>query len=212
MLMNTYRSIKWLSISALGFVFTVSTVLFQMNCKKSEIDSGFHTPLDNPHNGPAAGNPDGNYTVPPEAGLEDVSNPDHIIGTGTPESVTVEDFRDAVSKGGKIVFNSGGKPVTLTLKQPAIIFNNTVPDIVIDGGGLIALSGGGTSRILYMNTCDQNLVWTTSHCDNQDHPRLTVQNLIFSDGNSTTETEYDGGGAIWVRGGKFKAVNCRFFK
>jgi hypothetical protein len=62
-----------------------------------------------------------------------------------------------------------------------------------------------------MNTCDSDQVWTTDHCQNQDHPRLTVQNMTFADGNSTSETEYDGGGAIWVRGGRFKVVNCRFF-
>ncbi|BBO77105.1 hypothetical protein DSCW_45220 [Desulfosarcina widdelii] len=79
------------------------------------------------------------------------------------------------------------------------------------GGNLVSLSGGGTTRILYMNTCDSDQVWTTSHCQNQDHPRLTVQNITFVNGNSSAETEYDGGGAIWVRGGRFKAVNCRFF-
>jgi hypothetical protein len=42
-------------------------------------------------------------------------------------------------------------------------------------------------------------------------PRLTVQNLTFADGNSATDKVYDGGGAIWVRGGRFKVVNCRFF-
>ena len=34
-----------------------------------------------------------------------------------------------------------------------------------------------------MNTCDPNQVYTTPHCDNQDHPRLTVQNLTFINGN-----------------------------
>ena len=197
---------------SIAFLLIAAILLFQTNCKKEDIpDNEFHTPLADPHMGPAAGNPDGNYTVPAEAGFEDVSQPDHIIGTGTPESVTAEAFIEAVSKGGKIVFNSGNVPVTITLDSPALVFNNAVPDIVIDGGGLIALSGGGRSRILYMNTCDEDLVWTTSHCNDQDHPRLTVQNLIFADGNSTGETEYDGGGAIWVRGGRFKAVNCRFF-
>jgi hypothetical protein len=62
-----------------------------------------------------------------------------------------------------------------------------------------------------MNTCDPAQVWTTSHCQNQDHPQLTVQNLTFVDGNSKGETTYDGGGAIWVRGGRFKIVNSRFF-
>jgi len=62
-----------------------------------------------------------------------------------------------------------------------------------------------------MNTCDQNQNYTTDHCNNQDHPRLTVQNLTFINANSTSETEYDGGGAIFVRGGRLKVVNCRFF-
>ena len=189
----------------------VIITLMQGNCTTWDLGFGYHKPLANPHSGPAAGNPGANYTVPLEAGLEDVSSPDHVIGTGTPESCTAGAFIDAVSKGGKIVFNSGGLPVTIVLKKTAKVFNNVTPDIIIDGGGLVALSGGGRTRILYMNTCDANQVWTTSHCQNQDHPRLTVQNLIFCDGNSTGEMEYDGGGAIWVRGGRFKAVNCRFF-
>ncbi len=62
-----------------------------------------------------------------------------------------------------------------------------------------------------MNTCDENQVWTTAQCQNQDHPHLTVQNLTFVDADSRGEDEYDGGGAIWVRGGRFKVVNSRFF-
>ncbi len=168
-------------------------------------------PLDNPFDGIPAGNPNGNFPIPAEASLEDVSNPTTIVGDGTPESCTGQVFIDAVTKGGKIVFNCGPDPVTITLNQPAKVFNNTSQEIVIDGGGLITLSGNNQTRILYMNTCDQNQVWTTDHCQNQDHPRLTVQNITFANGNSTNETEYDGGGAIWVRGGRFKAVNCRFF-
>lgn len=61
-----------------------------------------------------------------------------------------------------------------------------------------------------MNTCDQNQVWTTDHAQNQDHPHLTVQNITFANGNSKGDAEYDGGGAIWVRGGRLKVVNCRF--
>jgi len=165
----------------------------------------------NPEGGPPAGNPDGTAPVPSEADLEDVSNPDHIIGVGTPESCGAESFIDAVAQGGTIVFDCGPDPITLTLPRPAKVFNDANPDIVIDGGGLVSLSGGGRIRILYMNTCDADQVWTTPHCQNQDHPRLTVQNITFVNGNSTGEIEYDGGGAIWVRGGRFKAVNCRFF-
>ncbi len=161
--------------------------------------------------GPAAGWVDGNCAVPAEAGLGDVSTPDHVVGDGTPASCTAQAFMDAVALGGAIVFDCGPDPITITLTEPAKVFNDQDPDIVIDGGGLVTLSGGGTTRILYMNTCDQNQVWTTSHCQDQDHPRLTVQNITFVDGDSRAETEYEGGGAIWVRGGRFKVVNSRFF-
>jgi len=173
--------------------------------------SGSHDPLPDPSDGPAAGNPDGTSPVPVEAQAEDVTVPDHVIGTGTPQSCTAEAFIAAVAEGGTIVFDGGPDPFTITLSEPAKVFNDQDPDVVIDGGGLVTLSGGGTTRILYMNTCDPDQNWTTSHCQNQDHPRLTVQHLTFADGNSTNEAEYDGGGAIWVRGGRFKAVSCRFF-
>jgi len=170
-----------------------------------------HPTIDNPETGPAAGNPDGEWIIPAEAALENSSNPDHIIGSGTPESCTADAFIDAVAQGGTITFDCGADPVIITLDQPAKVFNDADPDIVIDGGGLVTLSGGGTSRILYMNTCDKNQHWTTPHCQNQDHPRLTVQNLTFINGNARNEHEYEGGGAIWVRGGRFKVVQCRFF-
>lgn len=168
-------------------------------------------PLTNPDDGPPAGNPDGSSPVPAAAGPADVSAPDHVIGTGTPESCTADAFIAAVAQGGTIVFNGGSEPFTIVLDRTAKVFNDANPDIVIDGGGLVTLDGNGTVRILYMNTCDPDQHWTTPHCDDQDHPRLTVQNLTFVNGNAMNETEYDGGGAIWARGGRFKAVNCRFF-
>ena len=156
----------------------------------------------------------GSYPVPPEAEAVDTSNPDRVIGNGTPQSCTSAAVVAAVAQGGVIIFDCGPNPVTITMAQTAKIFNNTGPEIVIDGGGLVTLSGGGVRRILYMNTCDQALVWTTSHCQDQDHPRLTVQNLRFVDGNSTGATEGleggGGGGAIFVRGGRFKVVNSQF--
>ncbi|ACY14126.1 hypothetical protein [Haliangium ochraceum] len=160
--------------------------------------------------GPPAGY-EGGCEVPAEAGLEDVSNPSTVVGSGTAESCTADAFIDAVAGGGVITFDCGPDPVTITLDRPAKVFNDTGPEIVIDGGGLVTLSGGGTTRILYMNTCDPDQVWTTPTCQNQDHPRLTVQNIDFVDANSKNESEYDGGGAIWVRGGRFKVVNARFF-
>jgi len=160
---------------------------------------------------PEAGNPDANCSVPDEAMEEDVSAPDRVIGDGTPESCTSAAVVEAVAMGGIITFDCGPEPVVIVMEETAKIFNDTGPEIVIDGGSKVILSGGGQRRILYMNTCDENQVWTTDHCNDQDHPRLTVQNLTFADGDSRGETDYDGGGAVYASGGRFKAINCRFF-
>jgi hypothetical protein len=97
------------------------------------------------------------------------------------------------------------------MKATAKVRNDHGPDVVLDGGGRVTLSGGGRRRILYQNTCDQAQRFTTSHCQDQPTPRLTVQNLTFTEGNATGETtEGGGGGAIFVRGGRLKVVNSRF--
>jgi len=166
-------------------------------------------PRTNPNEGPPTGNGDGTCSVPDEAREQDVSNPDTVIGDGSPETCTSEAFVEAVARGGVITFDCGPDPVVITLDRTAKVFNDQNPDIVIDGGGKVTLSGGGRVRILYQNTCDSDQVWTTPHCNDQDHPRLTVQNLTFVDGNAKSED--DGGGAIFVRGGRFKVVNSRFF-
>jgi hypothetical protein len=167
-------------------------------------------PLTDPESGPPAGNPDGHCSIPDAARPADVSNPTTVVGDGTAHSCTSAAFVAAVAEGGVITFDCGPEPVTITLDETAKIYNDKGPEIVIDGGGRVTLSGAGARRILYMNTCDQDLVWTTPHCNDQDHPRLTVQNLTFVDGNATG-LEPDGGGAIFVRGGRFKLVNTRFF-
>ena len=160
--------------------------------------------------GPQAGNPDGKCDVPAAAQAEDTSLPDHVIGDGTAASCTADAVVGTVALGGVITFDCGPDPVTITIDRTAKIFNDTGPRIVIDGGGKVALSGGGAVRILYMNTCDEAQVWTTPHCNDQDHPQLTVQNLTFVDGKSVGD-DPDGGGAIFVRGGRFRVVNSRFF-
>ena len=158
-----------------------------------------------------AGNPDGKAAIPAEARGEDTSSPTRVIGDGTPASCTSEQVVKAVAAGGVITFHCGPDPVVITMKATAKVRNANGPRIVLDGGGKVTLSGGGTRRILYMNTCDKAQGWTTSHCQDQDHPRLTVQNIAFVQGNSTGETQDGGGGgAIFARGGKLKVVNVLF--
>lgn len=159
------------------------------------------------------GNPKGGAAVPAEAKAVDTSRPTRVIGNGTPASCTSKAVVAAVAAGGIITFDCGPDPLTITMAATAKVKNANGPKIVLDGGGKITLSGGGKRRILYMNTCDQAQGWTTSHCQDQDHPQLTVQNLTFADGDSTGETaEGGGGGAIFVRGGRFKVVNSRFIR
>jgi hypothetical protein len=158
-----------------------------------------------------AGNPAGKAAVPAEARAVDTSRPTRVIGNGTPASCTSKAVVAAVAAGGIITFSCGPDPVTITMTQTAKVKNANGPRIVLDGGGKVTLSGGGRHRILYLNTCDKAQGWTTSNCNNQDHPQLTVQNLTFANGNSTgEETDGGGGGAIFVRGGRFKVVNSRF--
>ncbi len=171
-------------------------------------------PLANPDDGPAAGNPAGACDIPAEAGLEDSSAPDHVVGTGTPESCTGDAVVAAVAAGGVITFDCGKEPITITLTEPAKVFNDASDKVVLDGGGKVTLSGGGTTRILYMNTCDEAQHWTTEHCDDQPYPELTVQNITFTNGNAKAygiDTD-GGGGAIYASGGRFKAVNTRFLR
>ena len=164
-----------------------------------------------PNAAPPVGNPEGQCAIPLDAAAVDTSLPNVVVGDGTAPSCTGEAFIAAVARGGVIRFSCGSEPVVITLDRPAKVINDASPEVVIDGGGLVTLSGAGNTRILYMNTCDSDQRWTSAHCDNQDTPRLTVQNLTFVQGNSSSDVDYDGGGAIWARGGRLKVINSRFF-
>lgn len=133
-----------------------------------------------------------------------------VVGTGTPASCTAAAFRAAVTHGGRITFDCGPQPVTITLDRQAEV-QNTSKKVVIDGGGLVTLSGGGKTRILYQNTCDERLTWTTSHCQDQATPKLVLRRIAFVDGDSTGALEEGGGGgAVLVRGGRLSVSGATF--
>jgi hypothetical protein len=160
---------------------------------------------------PSPGNPAGHASVPADARAVDTSKPNHVIGTGTPAGCTSAAVVKAVAAGGIITFNCGPAPVTITMTATAKVRNTTGSRVVIDGGNRVTLSGAGKRRILYQNTCDPAQGITSSHCQDQATPRLVVQNLAFSGGNSTgITTEGGGGGAIFVRGGRLVVTNSRF--
>lgn len=158
---------------------------------------------------PPPGNP-GGVPLPNDALRVDTSAPDRTIGTGTAASCSSQAVVAAVALGGIITFDCGPDPVTIVMSQTAKVVN-TSPVVVLDGGGKVTLSGAGQRRILYMNTCDPAQIWTTSHCQDQEQPQLTIQGLTFTQGNSTGDTyEGGGGGALFVRGGRLKVVDSIF--
>ena len=166
------------------------------------------------------GNPDGHFPVPPAGRAVNTSHPDHVIGHGTPASCISSAVVRAIAEGGIIRFNCGKKPVTILMTATAAVAK-TEHLVVLDGGGLVTLSGGGKRRILFSDTCAG--VRSTHDCINQPYPQIVVQNISFRDGFSGTHQAtctanaprcwyggVSGGGAIYAEGGQFKAVNSRF--
>jgi hypothetical protein len=147
---------------------------------------------------PAAGNP-GGAAVPAAGQAVDTSHPDRVIGRGTPAGCTSAAVVAAVAAGGVITFNCGPNPVTITMAATATVAS-TSHQVVLDGGGKVTLSGGGTTQILSMNAG-----WE------QQWPQLVVQNLAFTDAYSGTQqvsgSSVYGGGAIFDEGGQLKVVN-----
>lgn len=131
------------------------------------------------------------------ATLADVSAPTAVVGDGTPASCTAASLQAAADAGGTIVFACGPSPVTITVASPVVFTRETV----LDGGGLVTLSGAGVSRILLLDSSYDRIA-----------PRLTVQRLAFRDGMgpSTGVDTADGGGAIYRDGGSLTVVDCAF--
>ncbi|MCY7402702.1 MAG: hypothetical protein LH477_17420 [Nocardioides sp.] len=137
---------------------------------------------------------------------------DTVVGNGTPASCTSAKVVRAVAAGGLISFDCGPQPVTIAMRKTAKVVN-TSPRVVLDGGGLVTLSGQGERRIVYMNTCDRAQVWTTTQCNDQAEPKLVIRRMRFVDGNATgeaTDTDGGGGGALFVRGGRLKIIDSAF--
>jgi hypothetical protein len=129
--------------------------------------------------------------------LYDVSAPTAVVGDGTPASCTAAALQQAVVGGGTIVFNCGAAAHTITVTSQITITKQTV----LDGGGLVTLSGGSASRILYLDSGYDTPM-----------PRLVVQRLAFRDGKSaaTGPDTAQGGAAIYRDGGSLTVLDCTF--
>src|SRR5579872_4133454 len=124
---------------------------------------------------PAAGSPTViAQPVPPAGRAVNTSHPTHVIGHGTPAGCTSAAVVRAVRAGGIITFDCGPSPLTIVMHSTAKVAN-TEQRVVLDGGGLITLSGAGQRRILFSDTCQGK--WSSNDCVNQRNPRIVVQNI-----------------------------------
>jgi hypothetical protein len=159
------------------------------------------------------------YAAPAAGQAVDTTHPDRVIGDGIPSSCTSAAVVRAVAAGGIITFDCGAKPIKILMSATARV-SSTEQSVVLDGGDLVTLSGEDERRILFSDTC-KGPKWGA--CTNQSHPNIVVQNITFANGydaaHQVTCSEnipkcgyggVDGGGAIYVEGGQFKAVNSRF--
>jgi len=116
-----------------------------------------------------------------------------VVGNGTAASCNEAALDAKLAGGGNVSFNCGLNPLTITVTSQKIISANTT----IDGGGLITLSGGGTTRIL----------------QNAYQNSMTVKNLNFINGNATKNgSDLGNGGAIYsVYRANLTVLNCKFY-
>ena len=138
-------------------------------------------------------------TCPPPIEAVDTTSATTVVGSGTAESCTESALEMALAKGGIVTFNCGSSPVTIAVSKEKAIAKDTV----LDGAGMVTLSGGGKTRILHVTSA-----W------DQESPKLTVQHLAFTGGFTTdvmnTKETNQGGAAIFREGGTLAVIDCQF--
>ncbi|MBZ0290875.1 MAG: hypothetical protein K8I30_24835, partial [Anaerolineae bacterium] len=164
-----------------------------------------------------------------------------VVGNGTPASCTSAAIQAAINAGnGVITFNCGGAATIVIATTLNVDASTGAKNITIDGGGLITLDGGNTSRIFIQNTWGnngstltlQNITLTRGRANggatvanggavqsiNQSislaqRPVLNIENVTFTTNisNQTSTSSYDyGGAAIYSSGGSVNVTDSTF--
>jgi hypothetical protein len=119
-----------------------------------------------------------------------------VLGNGTPGSVTTAAIQAALDAGGHILFNVGPSPTTITVTSTLVISRA----VVLDGAGVVTLSGGNARRIVQISP--QPMVGYA----------ITLQNISFSNASAPTgrgAAIFNVSGGFWQRV-SLKLVNCAF--
>jgi predicted outer membrane repeat protein len=140
----------------------------------------------------------------------DTTHADHVVGTGTAASCTLDALRAAITMGGTITFSCGGDATIMVTTELTV---PTDRDVTIDGGNHVTLDGGSVSRILSLNSANYR---HNTHV-------LTLQHLTLRNGHVSgtmpyatapapcSQGFYDGfGGAVFVRDGTLHVFDCDF--
>ncbi len=149
------------------------------------------------------------------------------FGDGTPSSITQATLQTLINTGGKIVFNGGAAPVTLTLSATLMV--DARKEVIIDGLGLLTISGNNTVRIFDKGAPANQGEGTLLGLQNMKlingstneglggaairgsfYGSLKVHNVAFEN-NQGPLSNGDACGAVWTGGYKEASfVNCTF--
>jgi hypothetical protein len=146
--------------------------------------------------------------------LADTSSPDHVVGTGSPESCTSQALALAAEQGGIVTFDCG--PATHTIVLERCIELPTDVDTVVDGGGKIEIDGNGEYRHFTFDSPG----WQTNETS------FTLQRVVLRNGlaplgeyfppvEGNPECAYGykegSGGAIYMRDGVLNIIDSQFY-
>ncbi|WP_322488178.1 choice-of-anchor Q domain-containing protein [Chloroflexus sp.] len=144
-----------------------------------------------------------------------------VVGNGTAASCTEAALRTAVAGGGRVTFNCGPQPLTITLSSQLEIRQPTE----LDGGGpqqggRVTLSGGGRTRIIWLYDTAltiRNLTLIDGRSAEGGairssglNSRVFIYNSIFRNNDSTAGTDEEGGGAISMHFGQLHIEDSLF--
>lgn len=114
-----------------------------------------------------------------------------VVGNGTPGSCTESALDNALFGGGIVTFNCGANPVTISVTSQKTIND----DLTVDGGGLVTLSGGNSTRI-----------FNIQNNNNTNGVDVVLRNLTVANGRSSQ----NGGGAYVERLSSLTVENSTF--
>ncbi|MEO1651955.1 MAG: choice-of-anchor Q domain-containing protein, partial [Bacteroidota bacterium] len=129
-----------------------------------------------------------------------LTSPDIVVGNGSPASCTPEAIQSALDQGGHIACDCGPDPITISISSQ---LNASVSGTVLDGGGLLTLDGGNSSRILNI---DEGIDFTLQNIQMINGRAPATGGLFLESGGAILV----GSGITGLGGGEVRVINASF--